>query len=111
MEGIPIKPLFSPEDFVLRKFMARRKHTELTKTILMVLSAMNGDTKAISEKWTEYAKSALFLENFKSSAPAEDSRLKNYLEEYEKMKDLRPQVKMERGVASLSLSSIEQLCE
>lgn len=114
MEGIPLKPLFSPEDLVLRKFMARRKHTELTKSITMVMAAMNMEGKAISEKWGEYAKSLLFLDTVKSGAPAgtkEDSRMKNYLEEYEKMKDLRPEVKMERGVASLSLSSLEQFSE
>ncbi len=111
MEGIPLKPLFSPEDFVLRKFMARRKHTELTKTAMMVIAAMKGDPKVVADKWEEYAKSALFLESLKSAKPVEDTRYKNYLEEYERMKDIRPEVKMERGIASLSLSSIEQLCE
>jgi hypothetical protein len=91
--------------------MARRKHTELTKTALLVMASMNVDSKAISGKWEEYAKSALFLENLKSAKPVEDTRYKNYLEEYERMKDIRPEVKMERGIASLSLSSIEQLCE
>ena len=100
MEGIPLKPLFSVEDRVLRRFMAERKSVELKKTLIEVLGLTAGEPDKIKATLLEYANSLFFIRNTdgtsKPAAPAMDDREKAMREEYELMRNVRPQIKMSK---------------
>ena len=98
VRGIPLKPLFSVQDRILRSFMVRYKETELRETALLVMAAKGAEGNAIANTLQKYHVSKFFKEDYLNRKEQE------MREEYDIVKQWRPMIRInERGENILEL--------